>query len=105
MPVKPVRSTNDTPDASPSIATVLAPLLALIEPLLERIMTRTLAEQLGEQHRRRLLTDRELAVEVLGCSSETLTRRLLPEGLPYVLVGDARRYDVDEVVAWLRARR
>jgi hypothetical protein len=103
MPVKPVRSTSD--DASPPIAAVFAPLLALFEPLLERIMIRTLTEYLSGARQRRLLTDRELAIEVLGCSADTLRDRLLPAGLPYVLVGDARRYDADEVVNWLRSRR
>jgi hypothetical protein len=79
--------------------------MRLLEPLIERAMERTLTEYLGAERKRRLLTDRELAVEVLGCSTDTLRERLLPAGLPHVLVGDARRYDPDEVIAWLRTRR
>ena len=90
---------------SPALVTVLAPLLALIEPFLERVMERTLTEYLSGHRQRRLLTDREIAIEVLGCSTDTLRDRLLPAGLPHVLVGEARRYDPDEVIAWLRTRR
>jgi hypothetical protein len=102
MPRLPPANDND---GSVTLQAVFGPLLALLEPLLERVMQRVLTEYLGEMNKRRLLTDREIAVEVLGCSIETLRTRLLPAGVPHVLVGDARRYDPGEVLEWLRANR
>lgn len=53
----------------------------------------------------RLLTDERLCSEVLGISTQTLRTRLLPAGIPYLLVGDQRRWDIDAVLQWLASGR
>ena len=51
-----------------------------------------------------LMTEERVAAELLDVSTRTVRDRLLPDGLPHVLVGDQRRYDPAEVLEWLRAR-
>ncbi|MBE7480242.1 MAG: helix-turn-helix domain-containing protein [Polyangiaceae bacterium] len=49
------------------------------------------------------LLDREGCARLLGISVGTLDR-LRREGLPELKVGDAPRYEAEEVLAWLRGR-
>jgi hypothetical protein len=78
---------------------------SVVDALVERIQL-AVAEVLdGQSQPPMLLTDDRLCLEVLGVSTATLRKVLLPQGLPHLLVGDQRRYDRDEVLAWLRARR
>ena len=97
--------TNTAADPEDALQNALAPWFTAIEAMIERAIARVLAEQETAANRHRLLTDRELAAEVLGCSVDTLQKRLIHEGLPFVPVGDMRRYDVAEVLAWLKTRR
>ena len=77
----------------------------LLDALVER-MRLAVAEALDAQVRpAELLNDERVCIELLGVSTRTLRDVLLPAGLPYLRVGDMRRYDRTEVIAWLRARR
>ena len=51
-----------------------------------------------------VLVDRRELARQLACSDRTIAR-LESEGLPVVRVGDAPRYRVQAVVAWLEAKR
>lgn len=64
------------------------------------------AELLDDVRRRSgLLSEEDCATDLLRVCSRTLRDRLLPEGLPFHLIGDQRRYDPTEVLEFLRARR
>jgi excisionase family DNA binding protein len=83
-----------------ALARVLGPML---EPMIKRVMIETLAEvQAAEPPGRRLHDAREVGVAI--DASRATVYRLVEEGLPYVLVGDTRKFDLDEVLAWLKAR-
>lgn len=92
-----------SPPADPlgeALARVLGPML---EPMIKRALIEALAEvQAAEPPGRRLHDAREVGVAI-GCSSATVNR-LVREDMPYVLVGDTRKFDLDEVLAWLKTR-
>jgi hypothetical protein len=69
----------------------------LAEDLASRVV-----ELLGEREPEPLLDRRGLAA-MLACSIDTIDK-ITREGCPHVLVGDARRYERDAVLEWLRAR-
>jgi hypothetical protein len=99
------RRADHEADKSKSLSiTVTLPSELIAE--LEARMRIVVAEALDAQTRpTRLLTDERVCLELLGCSTRTLRDVLLPAGLPCLRIGDMRRYDPDEVLAWLRARR
>ena len=83
-----------------ALARVLAPML---EPMIKRAMLETLAEIQAAEPPARLLHDAREVGAALDVSRATVYR-LVDEGLPYVLVGDTRKFVLDDVMAWLKAR-
>lgn len=82
------------------------PLTAALETVLGPIVRTAVAEAMEDHDRPQaqpeLLTAVQLC-EKLQISRNTLGR-LQHEGLPRVMVLDAPRYDLDDVMAWLKAR-
>lgn len=61
-----------------------------------------LAEIVAARPAKRLLDTNELG-QLLGTTPATV-RKLISEGLPHVTLGSVRRYDPDNVLAWLANR-
>jgi hypothetical protein len=93
-----------TGDACGIAATISLPPAAL-DALVDRIVTAVAAAVESQARPCRLLDDARVCAELLGCSTQTLRVRLLPLGIPYLLIGDQRRWDADQVIAWLRSRQ
>jgi len=74
---------------------------AVIREELDRTITELLAELRADGPR---LLDRGGAGRLLSVSTKTLDR-LVKQGAPFLLVGDAKRFDPAALLAWLRARR
>jgi hypothetical protein len=104
---------RDTPIARLPTRDAESPALALTVALppagldaLRAIVREECAEAVAAQSAPpRLLTDEEICRQVLRTTSRTLRMRLLQRGIPFVLVGDQRRWDPDEVIEWLRQQR
>lgn len=73
-----------------------------LEALLHRVVDDALAEHQA-QPRPALLTQEELSRE-LGISSRSVFS-LRQDGLPTVLVGDSPRFELADVLAWLKKQR
>jgi len=105
LQLPPISKASPSPKAEPA----RDPLCSLLEALTERIadaVDARIAERLdaiGSKPGPRLLDRRALA-EVLGCGIDTIDR-MRREGMPELTVGDAPRFDAEEVLTWLRARR
>jgi hypothetical protein len=76
---------------------------AVIREELERAVAELVSELRADGAAPRLL-DRDGAARLLGVSTKTLDR-LVKEGAPFLLVGDAKRFEPAVLVGWLKARR
>jgi AraC-like DNA-binding protein len=79
-----------------------AALTEVLAPMVRRAVVDALAEHEPAERPPALLDGAGLARE-LGCSTRQVSR-LVGEGLPHVLVGDARRYRLEQVLSWLDRR-
>lgn len=113
MPARPKPVTVYTPEppatppsvALPELWPLLQQVVAVGTRALRALIRDEVAAVLDEQSPRcRLLTDEQVCHEVLGVGITTLRTRLIPDGIPHVMVGDVRRWDPDEVLQWLRKR-
>jgi hypothetical protein len=101
-PPSAARGPDEAADGAFAVALSLPPTLVAV---LKQHVREAVSEALDAQTRPpRLLSDERLCAEVLGCSVQTLRTRLLPEGIPFVRVGDVRRWDPEAVLVWLRSR-
>jgi len=75
-----------------------AQLRALVIDAIEPLV----ADLLEGRQSRRLLDSSELS-QALGVSAAQVGK-LVRDGCPHVMAGACRRYDLDEVIAWLRVR-
>lgn len=73
-----------------------------IAECLEQIVTDRVVRTI-ESTRQPTLLDRVAIAEQLDISLPTLDR-LRKEGCPFVMIGDAPRFEVDRVLEWLRSR-
>ena len=64
----------------------------------------TMQEWVEDARRPLALLDRAGLAQALGCSTSTVAK-LLRERMPAVPVGDVHRFKLDEVIAWLKARK
>lgn len=85
-----------------------ASLDVVLDELSERVASeidRRLAERLEEltESRSPRLLDRRGLAAALGCGVDTIDR-LRREGAPEILVGDVPRFDLADVLAWLKSR-
>ncbi len=80
-------------------------MIAVIEVSeLERLVRTAVEDVVGERPSQPALLDRAGLAQALGVSTRSLDT-LRHEGLPELRVGDAPRFDLPEVLAWLRSRR
>jgi hypothetical protein len=81
-------------------------LIDLDEADLKRIIGVVVEERLAELRGAEVspLVDRNGAGRLLGCSTRQIDR-LVNEGAPFLLVGDAKRFERAELLEWLRSRR
>ncbi len=77
-----------------SIDQVVAAVVVAITPIVE---------SLGEGRPPRKLLDSSELAQALGVSGPTI-KKLVAQGLPHTMVGSCRRFDLDEVIGWLRER-
>jgi hypothetical protein len=81
------------------------PLSAIIEAAVDRAIERrweSLLEVVASKPQKRLVDAGELAV-ALDLSVPSISK-LVRDGLPHVMAGACRRFDVDVVMSWLAAR-
>jgi hypothetical protein len=74
---------------------------AVVREELDRAVVELVAELRADGTPR--LLDRDGAARLLGVSTKTLDR-LVKAGAPFLLVGEAKRFEPAALVAWLRGR-
>lgn len=85
--------------AEPSMALVVLPAEALSD-----LVTRAVALALENEARPTFgLHDRASIAQALNTSTATVDR-LVRQGMPHLLVGEARRFELPTVLEWLRTR-
>ena len=94
------------PRPEPSVAEalqVIARVLATaLKPMIESAVRDVFVEFHQAEPPKRILVDARELGTALAVSRATVYR-LVEEGMPYVLVGDTRKFDTERVLAWLEA--
>ena len=94
---------NNAPRPSPGDGNVVVVGPTQLEELIRKVVTAALAELDNVRSPDGLLDGNTLARAL--CISRSTLGRLKREGLPRVKILDADRFELDECVRWLRARR
>lgn len=86
------------------MASPIEGLIVLPADQLRDIVRAAVADALAEHEPEPELLDREEAARFLRCSLGTLDRATRDQGLPFLLVGDARRFVKADLIVWARGR-
>ncbi|MBI5535599.1 MAG: helix-turn-helix domain-containing protein [Deltaproteobacteria bacterium] len=70
---------------------------------LEQLMRRVVREEVGEPAPAKRLLSVSALAEILDCGHSTV-RRMMGLGLPHVRLGESPRFELDQVLAWLRSQ-
>jgi hypothetical protein len=88
--------------AAGALAGIVEPIAELAAAILEPRLAEVIAAAIAAHHAPKLLDRRGLA-HALNIGVDTVDR-LRREGCPSLLVGDAPRFELDQVIQWLRGR-